>query len=68
MAIIWKTPPKPKKKPPMSRADARAYWKANGKPAPGYARCMDCRCQGKGECAGELVSYQNWWWAIGINS
>ncbi len=32
--------------------------------APGYTRCMDCRCRGNGECKGENRATRDAWRAI----
>lgn len=29
--------------------------------APGYSRCMDCRCRGNGECKGENKATRDAW-------
>lgn len=45
-----------------TKEEAKEYLKQNGKFAPGWARCMDCRCTGQGECAGQtLKSIQLWY-------
>ena len=48
----------------MKHADVIKYIKKHGKFPPGRQRCMDCRCTGKGECAGETIQQQNAWQSI----
>jgi len=45
----------------LTRYEVKAYIKKHGKWPRGWARCMDCRCTGKGECAGEKIEYQRQW-------
>ena len=40
----------------------KEYIKKHGKFPAGRARCMDCRCTGKGECSGETIAEQNRWY------
>lgn len=62
MAEVWRLNDLRNKAAKVSSPEgARAYWQAHGKPAPGWARCMDCRCTGAGECSGETVAYQTEW-------
>lgn len=48
----------------MTNDEARRYIKENGRFPPGRSRCMDCRCSGKGECAGETLKEQDEWYEI----
>lgn len=61
MAEVWRLNDERNNKKISSPERARAYWQTHGKPAPGWARCMDCRCTGSGECSGETVAYQTAW-------
>lgn len=45
----------------MTKDEVKAYIKENGKFPRGWSRCMDCRCTGKGECAGESDADKRHW-------
>ena len=44
------------------KEQVKNYIKTNGRWPAGWVPCMDCRCTGKGECAGETRKQQNDWY------
>jgi len=45
----------------MTNEQAKEYIKKTGEFPPGRTRCMDCRCQGKGECPGATDEMRYSW-------